>query len=538
MSIRKNTNPRPLELPPEMRDILARNGMRGHIAGSSEGFVLIVQGHDSPLLSYPITEKQLQALTDWGTNSVNRRCYNTFASIVAADFDLPRDFVHARNANGRVTMGLHGYRIGAGEYGRLGRPFPLRHPWGACFLGWTPRHQDGFHLRRIGGNLYYPGAPMVPDRPDGRMKPGELQSGGYGFYYKGHSTGTVAGEDVLKDLETVITPLQVRPRPTEPAKPYHTLITSPVYFSNEKWQECLASHGILIDAERKTLTVQSASVPADMQYDLTDDELAMLTNNSVQEVPVEKRLETINGIIKEDFSAPVTMDTLDSDKVIAIELHPTVKEDLERQLSQAEQLEHGGQGLQGQQGQHVNEGLSVAPEERELPKGTVVMDGNDLAYINPDKGWFREGRHGREVTVDEIRVEQAETEGKYRMTAVIDGETVSHEITQKQYDKFMAIDDYHRLKLFSKIFGEVDMKSRDNVPLGTKIGAALLAGVAVIGELGRGPRPAIYMERHGPPPPPRCYYKPGVDTPMDVAARNFEAAVNTERMQHEMRHGM
>ena len=143
-----------------------------------------MQGHDSPLLSYPITEKQLQALTDWGTNYANRRCYNTFASIVAADFDLPRDFVHARNANGRVAMGLHGYRIGAGEYGRLGRPYPMhRHPWGACFLGWTPRQQDGFHLRRIGGNLYYPGAPIVPCRPDGRMKPGELQSGGYGFYY-------------------------------------------------------------------------------------------------------------------------------------------------------------------------------------------------------------------------------------------------------------------------------------------------------------------------------------------------------------------
>lgn len=47
------------------------------------------------------------------------------------------------------------------------------------------------------------------------------------------------------------------------------------------------------------------------------------------------------------------------------------------------------------------------------------------------------------------------------MTAIIDGERVSHEITQKQYDKFMAIDDYHRLKLFSKVFGEVDMKSRD-----------------------------------------------------------------------------
>ena len=259
MSIRKNTNPHPLELPPEMRDILARNGMRGHIAGSSEGFVLIVQGHDSPLLSYPITEKQLQALTDWGTNYANRKCYNTFASIVAADFDLPRDFVHARNANGRVAMGLHGYRIGAGEYGRVGRPFPMhRHPWGAWFLGWTPRQQDGFHLRRIGGNLYYPGAPMAPNRPDGRMKPGELQSGGYGFYYKGHPTTTVAGQDVLEELETVITPLQPRPRPTEPAKPYNTLITSPVYFTNEKWQECLTSHGILIDADRKTLTIGSA----------------------------------------------------------------------------------------------------------------------------------------------------------------------------------------------------------------------------------------------------------------------------------------
>lgn len=533
MSIRKNTNPRPLELPPEMRDLLARNGMRGHIAGSSEGFVLIVQGHDSPLLSYPINEKQLQALTDWGTNYANRRCYNTFASIVAADFDLPKDFVHARNANGRVAMGLHGYRIGAGEYGRIGRPYPLHHPWGGCFLGWTPRAQEGFHLRRIGGNLYFPGAPIVPDRPDGRMKPGELQSGGYGFYYKGHTTAPVAGQDVLADLETVITPLQPRPRPTEPAKPYHTLVTSPVYFSNDKWQECLASHGILIDAERKTLTIQSAHVPADLQYDLTDEEMAALTNDSIQEVPVEKRLEIINGLIKEDYASGITLEMLDSDQLIAIDLHPAVKEDLERQYAAVEQMEQG-KGLSYQQ-----DGLSVAPENREQAKGTVVMDGEDLAYIRPDKGWYREGRHGREVTVDEIRVEPTEAEGKYRMTAVIDGERVSHEITQKQYDKFMAIDDYHRLKLFSKIFGEVDMKSRDNVSLGTKIGAALLAGATVMGELAQhrhGP-PAVFVEHHHCPPP-RAYFKPGVDTPMDVAARNFEAAVNTERMQHELRHGM
>ena len=192
MSIRKNTNPRPLDLPPEMQDLLLRNGMRGYLAGSSEGFALIVQGHDSPLLTYPIGEKQLRALTDWGTNSANKRCYNTFASIVAADFDLPKDFVHARNANGRVAMGLHGYRTGAGEYGRVGMPMRPFHPICHGFLGWTPRQQGGFHLRRIGGDLYYPGAPIVPNRPDGRMKPGELQSGGYGFYYKGHATAPEA----------------------------------------------------------------------------------------------------------------------------------------------------------------------------------------------------------------------------------------------------------------------------------------------------------------------------------------------------------
>ena len=71
------------------------------------------------------------------------------------------------------------------------------------------------------------------------MKPGELQSGGYGFYYKGHATTPIAEQDVLKELQTVVTPIQPRPGNNEPAKPYKELVTSPVYFTNEKWQECL-----------------------------------------------------------------------------------------------------------------------------------------------------------------------------------------------------------------------------------------------------------------------------------------------------------
>ena len=162
MAIRKNTNPREMDLQPEMRDILMRNGMQAHILSNSNGYQLAVQGHDSPLLTYNLTEKQMHALTDWGTNYANKKAYNVFTSIVGNDFYMPRNFVHARNANGRVAMGLHGYRIGAGEYGRLG--------WHPDFLGWTPRQQAGFHLRRVGGAMFYPGAPMVDERPDRRMK--------------------------------------------------------------------------------------------------------------------------------------------------------------------------------------------------------------------------------------------------------------------------------------------------------------------------------------------------------------------------------
>ena len=117
MAIRTNTNPRAMDLQPEMRDILMRNGLQAHIAFDGGGYKLIVQGHDSPLLTYPITEKQLLALTDWGTNTANKKAYNVLTSILAKDFYLPKNFVHARNANGRVAMGLHGYRIGMGEYG-------------------------------------------------------------------------------------------------------------------------------------------------------------------------------------------------------------------------------------------------------------------------------------------------------------------------------------------------------------------------------------------------------------------------------------
>lgn len=334
MAIRTNTNPRQMDLQPEMRNMLMRNGLQAHIALDGTGYRLIVQGHDSPLLVYPITERQMLALTDWGTNTANKKAYNVLTSIVAKDFYMPKNFVHARNANGRVAMGLHGYRIGIGEYGRVGR---MGMP--PSFLGWTPRNQWGFHLRRVGGQLFFPGPSIVPERPDGRMKPGEMQSGRYGFYYKGgQQAQPIQQRDVLEGLQAVITPMVSRPRSQEPAHPYKELIISPVYFSNEKWQECLASHGLIIDTEARTLTVQSEKASTDMVYDLRDDEIAVLTSNSIEEQPLEKRLEVLNKIIGEDFSEKVTTDALNSEQRIAIALHPEVQQELAQRQQQEQDI--------------------------------------------------------------------------------------------------------------------------------------------------------------------------------------------------------
>ena len=54
MSIRSNSLPVRRDLSPELQDILRRNGMQAHIIRHGDGFQLAVQGHDSPLLTYPI----------------------------------------------------------------------------------------------------------------------------------------------------------------------------------------------------------------------------------------------------------------------------------------------------------------------------------------------------------------------------------------------------------------------------------------------------------------------------------------------------
>ena len=536
MSIRSESLPYQGRLSYQLEDLLRRNGMSAQLAVEEGKYKLLVQGHDSPLLRYDISEQQFRALGDGGTNYANKKAYNTFNSIVGKDFDLPSSFVAARNVNGRVAMGLHGYRVGVGEYGR---PFPMRpHAFGAGFLGWMPRQQPGFHLRRIGD------VPMVVEHADGRIRPGELKSGGYGYYYKGGQQPANQVADPLRDLQTYFPPVQTRPRPTEPAKPYKELITSDVYFTNEKWQEVLSSHGIVIDADKKLLTIQSTGTRQDFVYDLTEEEVKKLTDNSLKAVPLQERIDLLNHVISGDFKDSITKDMLNSTEHISITLKPEVEQSL---VQQQQVLNHQVDVIPDplQQQQHLAPSLN--PEDG-------YVNGQDLEEGDERKGWYREGKHGRSVEVGDIWVEKVQpqkAEGEaaqnddqknnqvtYRMSAVINGQVVSHEISQKQYDKFMAVDDYQRMRMLSKVFKEVDLKTRPEMRQGFNLGAFLAAGLTAARDatyLGadiahnvehiKHPHyaPDVYHEVHGTG---RIFFKPGVDSPQDIASRAFEAGLN------------
>lgn len=131
-----DTNPRRVDVSRELRELLMRNGIQARISINDNGKpVLIVKGHDSPVIEYNITDDQARKLMNWGGSyqSVNKEAYNTFVGIVKKDFDCPMAYVYAKNAMSTVATGLHGYRIGVGEYGN--NPY-YRGSWRDRLYGW------------------------------------------------------------------------------------------------------------------------------------------------------------------------------------------------------------------------------------------------------------------------------------------------------------------------------------------------------------------------------------------------------------------
>ena len=455
-----------MDLSTGLQEVLRKNGMQAHISLAKDGGrELIVLGHDSPVLTYKLNEKQVENLMGWGTTYENKKAYNTFASIVKDDFYMPQNFVSASNAFGRVAMGLHGYRIGHGEYGYDARP-ARRTPWFAPFsrqgrgwagdfVGYAPR-TEGFHLRRIGDHAYRPwgGGPMVTERPDNRVKPGEMLSGGYGFYFKGHQKETPVEVLDQISIEPKIKPLEAAPRPQGQGIPYSSVITSDVYFSNDKFQEVLKSHGIVIDEAKKTLTIQSNLSKVDLQYDLKPEELQKLMANKVSGkggVSVDARLAIINEVIGKDFDTKLTKDMLETKELVSLDLKPDVRQEVEAPFIEQERRIAEQQRLAEARAEQRR-------ESERIERDPNAINGREIQAILGNKGWFQPVANGREMVVGEIRVDKT-LNGTYVMEAEVNGRLLAHSISAKDYQKFLDLDDAHRLKMFDKVFNEVEIKS-------------------------------------------------------------------------------
>lgn len=475
--IRKNTNPRATDVAPQLQSVLHANGMQAHISLTETGtYQLVTLSHNSSQPRYyDLSEKQLNALVNGGTNAWNKNAYNTFVSIVKDDYYIPGSWVAAKNANSPVNHGLWGHTIMDGEYGYRDprfRPFAGpgfgkfdNSPLGILFGG------SRYHIRRVIGRPYFANsAPVVIERPDGRLKPGELKSGSYGFYDKGNQK-----KDALSNLEVDVKP-RVLERPKGKALPlkdyingYSTLLT----FSGAGFAEVLSSHGIVVDKDKKTLTIKSDGVNKNLEYTLTDEELNTILNDKLRftdtrgkkkhvhnkNAPnISERLDVINKVIANDFADKITVDHLQSKDYINIKLKPEAAASLGLLETQANAYNKNIDTLD----------LDMREMRQDYRTGFVdkwnsigVVDGRTLSE---DNGFYLPMNKGRRVAVGEIQAYPTNdgTKTSYRMTAVINNQVMSHEISKDDYIKFINYDNEHRLQLFDKVFDEVKIKSASN----------------------------------------------------------------------------
>lgn len=482
--IRKNTNPRATDVAPQLQSVLHANGMQAHISLTETGtYQLVTLSHNSSQPRYyDLSEKQLYALVNGGTNAWNKNAYNTFVSIVKDDYYIPGSWVAAKNANSPVNHGLWGHTIMDGEYGYRDprfRPFAgpgfgrfNNSPLGILF------GSGRYHIRRVEGRPYFANsAPVVVERPDGRLKPGELKSGSYGFYDKGNQK-----KDALSNLEVDVKP-RVLERPKGKALPlkdyingYSTLLT----FSGAGFAEVLSSHGIVVDKDKKTLTIKSDGVNRNLEYALTDEELNTILNDKLRftdtrgqkkqvynkNAPnISERLDVINKVIANDFADKITMTHLQSKDYINIKLKPETEAALGLTEAKANEYNKNIDVLE----------LNMQDMRQDYKTGFVdkwntigVVDGRMLPE---NMGFYLPMNKGRRVTVGEIQAYPTHDGEKtsYRMTAVVNNQLMSREISKDDYNRFLNYDDEHRFQLFDKVFDEVKIKSASNGQLEDKV---------------------------------------------------------------------
>ena len=470
-----DTHPRRLDVAPELRRILESNGMQAHIARTQSGnYQLITLSHDNKTPHYyNLTEKQLSDLVNQGTNSQNKRAYNTFVSIVKNDYYVPGSWAAAKNVNSPVNMGLHGYTLSPGEYG-IGRRSLFDSFFGPRY-GRFDGSFYGVNLRRIGGGLFYDDRRyVVGERPDGRMVAGELKSGSYGFYSKPEQKN-----DVLANMNVAVK----KPKPfamTDEEKKKVTCLKDITWYQkNLGWATgdtingMMATHGLELNEKDKTLTVKAKGSTKAFVYHLSDEDAKILFNQKIKLETksgkiinkkdgnsLDERLNCINNIIKEDFDDKVTAAKLNEKDYISLKLNEKNQQEQRAEL----------QPRQDTASAQVNDVIDLRDSREAYRTGFIdqwnsigVVDGRQL---DASKGFYLPAKNGRAVSVGEIQVypssDGTDRGQTYKMTAVINEKVFTHDISKSDYMKFLNYDDEHRLELFDKTFKEVQIKSSKN----------------------------------------------------------------------------
>lgn len=492
--LRKNINYGVTDISQRLQDTLNANGMQAHIAMTQTGdYELVTLSHNSSEpRRYPLNQQQVENLMNSGTNAWDKKAYNTFVDIVKEDYYIPGSFVAARNANSPINMGLDGHRLAHGEYGYR-EPhffFPFEGPRYGRFdniIDGLIGLVHGGRIRRIDDRPFYASsAPVVIDRPDGRLRPGEMKTGAYGFYDK----GAKQKQDVLQSMSISEQQKPKVERPKGQAVPLDS-ISSPVYMSAKKFQQVLSSHGVVIDEKSNLLTIKSASLPTNLEYKLNLDETKKLMNEKFKYsdkkgvhnkdgVSVNERLAILNAVIGKDFADRITIEMLNSKDYVDIKLKPEVEKELGVHQEVANQYMASKLDI-----------IEMKDMREDYRSGFIdswnsigVVDGRAL---NPNEGFYLPVKDGRAVSVGEIQVSPV-NDGKgattFRMTAVINNQVMAHDISKEDYIKFINYNDEYRLKLFDKVFDEVKIKSSSNGILEDPVRSGRIEeadGVAVLG---------------------------------------------------------
>lgn len=208
--------------------------------------------------------------------------------------------------------------------------------------------------------------------------------------------------------------------------PYSQIVTSDVYFSGDKWLEALRGHGIDIDPDWGRMVIQPANSDKEFVFQLSAGDLFINKNDSLKDYSLSDRLYFINNVLDDVFADKVTLEQLDSDKQIALQLRPEAAAELERR----------------------------APEPS-------VSAGNNMSipFMIDHQGAAQAAAIAAPglQSVSIAQKEQAETKSKYTLTLVINDQHYTGEISQRQLSQLKDTDDYHRLRFVDHHIKGVDI---------------------------------------------------------------------------------